>query len=101
MKLSKVLQTNAQRAAFMTYRDAAIPVLRGMAGSKNLRITQQQVQLAIDNLPKDTDTYATALKKVGIIKRLLMNAESPLIDRNWTVGGSSATGSADPEGIVK
>lgn len=83
MKLQKLLQTNDKRAAFKTYRDVAIPVLRALAGSRGLRITQQQIQLSVDNLPKDTDTYETAKRKVGIIYRVLSNAEEPLVNRNW------------------
>jgi hypothetical protein len=82
MQISKLLQTNEQRAAFQTWRDSAIPTLRGLAGSRGLRISQQQIQLMVNNLPKDNDTFGTAQRKLGIIRALLTNAESPLLSRN-------------------
>lgn len=83
MKLQKLLQTNEKRAAFKTFRDVAIPTLRAMAGSRGLRITQQQIELSVQNLPKDTDTYGTAQRKLQIIRKILNNAEDPLVSRNW------------------
>ena len=110
MKISKLLQTNEQRAAFRTWRDTAIPTLRGMAGSRGLRISQQQIQLMVDNLPKDDDTIGTAQRKLRTINTLLTNAETPLLTRNWGkvkaagVGGNTVKDTApvvmlSPKGV--
>ena len=96
MKLSKLFQTNEQRAAFKTYRDIAIPILRALAGSKNLRITQKQIDLSVENLPKDDDTVGSAARKFGIIDRVLSNAELPLITRDWSKSAEAQKGSGAP-----
>lgn len=84
MKISRLLQTNEQRAAFRTFQEAAIPALRAMAGSGGLRISIPLVQQAINNLPKDTDTFGTAMRKLRIIYTMLDNSESPLLEKNWS-----------------
>jgi len=94
-KISQLAQTDPARAAFRVWADAAIPVLRATAGSKNLRITQEQVRLAISNLPTANDTWSTVEKKLAVLRTLLGNAESSLLDTNLSPGGAK-----DPLGIL-
>jgi hypothetical protein len=94
-KISKLAQTDPARAAFMTWSDAAIPVLRATAGSKNLRITREQVRLAIRNMPTSDDTWSTVEKKLATLRTLLGNAESSLLDVDL-----SPDGAKDPLGIL-
>jgi hypothetical protein len=94
-KISTLTQKNPARAAFRVWSDAAIPVLRATAGSKNLRITQEQVRLAISNIPTQNDTWSTVEKKLAILRSLLGNAESSLLDADV-----SPKDVADPLGIL-
>lgn len=87
MKISRVLQTNEQRAAFRTLTETAIPALRAMAGSGGLRISIPLVEQTIGNMPRDTDTFGTAMRKFRIIYTMLDNSESPILDRNWAKPG--------------
>jgi len=82
-KIRQLSQSDPARGAFRVWADAAIPVLRATAGSRNLRITQEQVKLAISNLPTMDDTFETVEKKLAILRSLLDNAEGPLIDSDW------------------
>jgi hypothetical protein len=94
-KISTLAQTDPARAAYRVWADAAIPVLRATAGSKNLRITQEQVKLAISNIPKQDDTWSTVEKKLAVLRTLLGNAESSLLDVNLSPGAAK-----DPLGIL-
>lgn len=92
LKSQAWLQTNEDRAAYRTWRDTAIPTLRAMAGSKGLRISMQQIQVMIDNLPKQDDTEGTAMRKLRIINTLLDNSEAPIVNRNWRRQGITPPG---------
>jgi hypothetical protein len=92
MKLSALFQTDEQRAAFRTWRDTAIPTLRGLAGSRGLRISIQQINLMLQNLPRDTDTIGVVQRKFKIINSLLTNAETPLVTRNFGKNRAAGTG---------
>jgi len=94
-QISKLSQTDPARAAFRAWSDTAIPILRATAGSKNLRITQEQVRLILSNLPKESDTWATVEKKVAIVQTLLDNAEKSLLVRDL-----SQSDTKDPLGIL-
>ncbi len=81
--LSKFFQTDAQVAAFNSWRTAAIQTLRSTAGSKGLRINQQEIALAIENdIPKLTDTVSVARQKVANITTMLDNAENSIVTRD-------------------
>ena len=98
MKISSLLQTNEARASFdKTWRDAGVPILRAISGgSRGMRISQQTINLIIQNLPRSTDTYGTAQRKIGILNRMMDNAEAPVISRNWKRGPATATFGAKP-----
>lgn len=84
--LSKVFQTNDQIAAFNSWRSAAIQTLRATAGSKGLRINRAEILQSIENdLPKLTDTLATAQQKRKNIERMLENIEKSILVRDRSV----------------
>lgn len=84
--LSKVFQTDEQKAAFASWRTAAIQTLRATAGSKGLRINQAEIAMAIENdIPKLTDTLGTAQQKLKNIETMLENAEQSILVRNRSV----------------
>ena len=89
-RISALLQTNAQKAAWGTWRTAAIKALRATTGSKSFRMTQSEIALAIKNdIPTLNDTYEVATQKLQNIQTLLDNAQEPLISRNWQKAGGS------------
>ncbi len=78
--LAKIFQTDEQKAAFSSWRSAAIQTLRATAGSKGLRINQAEIAMAIENdIPKLTDTVGVAQQKVKNIGTMLDNAESSIV----------------------
>lgn len=81
--LSKVFQSDEQKAAFASWRTAAIQTLRATAGSKGLRINQAEIAQAIENdIPKLTDTLGTAQQKMKNINTMLDNAERSIVVRD-------------------
>ncbi len=88
--LARVFQTDSQKAAFSSWRTAAIQTLRATAGSKGLRINQAEIAQAIENdIPRLTDTIGTAQQKVSNINSMLDNAEQSILVRDRS--GSSDT----------
>jgi hypothetical protein len=83
MKMSKLFQTDSDRAAFRTWSDIAIPILRAMAGSGGLRMSMPLIQQSIANLPKDTDTYAVFTRKIATIRTILGNSEAAFLRRDF------------------
>lgn len=72
-------------AAYNTYRSAAIKALQAVAGGtgSGLRINQAEIQMSINNdIPKTTDTAATANKKLQIMNSLLDSNEESLFGTN-------------------
>jgi hypothetical protein len=85
-KLADVFQTDDQKAAFGSWRTAAINTLRATAGAKGLRINQAEISQAIENdIPKLTDTLGVARQKVANITTLLNNVENSIVVRNRAV----------------
>lgn len=96
IRLSALLQTNAQVAAFNTWRGSAIRTLRATAGSKGLRLNQKEIDIAVKNeIPQITDTYDVAVKKMENVKKMLHNASNPILSRRW--GPGAAAGTAPPK----
>lgn len=92
--LSRVFQTDSQKAAFSSWRTAAIQTLRATAGSKGLRINAAEIAQAIENdIPKLTDTYGVAQQKVSNINTLLDNAERSIVVRDRSTADQTP---ADP-----
>lgn len=89
-RLSSFLQTDEYLGAAGAWRTAAIQALRATAGSKGLRITNAEIQLALDNdIPKMTDTLGVAKQKMSIINQLLDSAEQSTLGTTGTVGNST------------
>ena len=81
--LSKFFQSDADIASFNTWRTAAIQALRATAGSAGLRINAAEIAQAVENdIPKLTDTVATAQAKMQKIKTLLQNSEDSILVRD-------------------
>lgn len=101
IRLSKILQTSPQRAAFDAWRGAAVRNFRAVAGSKGLRMNEAEIKLAVENdIPKITDTYEVGLAKMRNVQTMLDNAESPILNSKWGGnGGAGASGSGS--GIVE
>lgn len=96
--LEKLFQTNEQIAAFNSWRTAAIQTLRATAGSKGLRINQAEIAQAIENdIPRLTDTVATARQKVKNISTMLENAEQSILVRDRHVVPSDVGPSTPPQ----
>ncbi len=90
--LSRVFQTDAQKAAFGTWRTAAVQSMRAVAGSKGVRMSQKVIDMAVENdIPKLTDTYAVAQQKVRNMQTLLDNAESAIVVKDRTENVPDAT----------
>lgn len=74
--LKGVFQSNEQIASFNAYRSAAIQGLRAMAGSKGLRINQAEILQSVNNdIPKVTDSVATARAKIAKVNSMLNSQE--------------------------
>jgi hypothetical protein len=83
IKLEKVFQTDEQVAAFNTWRTSAIQAMRATAGSKGLRINRSEIDMAIQNdIPKLTDTWATAQQKVKNVLAMLDSIENSALVRD-------------------
>ncbi len=89
-KLSQLLQTDEELAAFNSWRTTAIRTLRATAGSEGLRLNEKEILLAVANdVPKITDTVATAQQKQANIRAQLDNVEtSILVKRRGGMKGS-------------
>lgn len=87
VRLSAMLQTDDDRAAFAAWRTAAIKNLRATAGSGGLRINQAEIELAVQNdIPRITDTVSAARQKMDNVRTMLDNAEKPLATHDWRRG---------------
>ena len=93
IRLSAMLQTNAQRAAFNAWRGAAIRNLRAIAGSRGFRITEAEIKLAVKNdIPTINDTWPAAQAKMANVTAMLDNAELPLLEKDWRAGSKPKPG---------
>ncbi|HEV8262939.1 MAG TPA: hypothetical protein VGQ19_19560, partial [Burkholderiales bacterium] len=82
-RIEAYFQTDERKAAFASWRTAAIQALRATAGSKGLRINQAEIAQAIENdIPKLSDTLGTARQKVANIETMLENAEKSILERD-------------------
>jgi hypothetical protein len=82
-RIETYFQTDERKAAFASWRTAAIQALRATAGSKGLRINQAEIAQAIENdIPKLSDTLGTARQKVANIETMLENAEKSILERD-------------------
>lgn len=96
--IAKYFQTDEQKAAFNSWRTAAIQTLRATAGAKGLRINQAEIAQAIENdIPKLTDTIGTAQQKVKNINTMLDNAEKSILIRDRS---AAAPTSGTIEGVT-
>mgnify|MGYP003328956842 CR=1 FL=1 len=81
--LERFFQTEDEKAAFDSWRSAAIKTLRATAGSKGLRINKDEIRLALENdIPKLSDTWGVAKTKIDHINTLLDNAEKSITVKN-------------------
>ena len=84
--IEATLQTDSEKAAFSSWRTAAIQSLRALAGSKGLRINQAEINAAMQNdMPKITDTLPVAQQK-------LTNLRAQIASWETTILGTPASG---------
>jgi hypothetical protein len=96
-KMSELLQTSAQRAAYKSLWGTAIRLLRAQAGSKSFRMTRSEIDRAVgSDIPTLNDTFDTASQKLQNANDLLNNAETPIVTRNWSKSGAGSSVSANP-----
>jgi hypothetical protein len=87
--LESFLQSDADKAAFGSWRTAAIRNLRATAGSKGLRLNSAEINLAVENdIPKITDTYAVAQQKLANVETMLRNGERAVLGLPQTKAAS-------------
>lgn len=89
-KISQLLQTDDELAAFNSWRTTAIRTLRAAAGSEGLRLNEKEILLAVANdIPRITDTIGAAQQKQANIRAQLDNVEtSMLVKRRAGLRGS-------------
>ena len=93
-------QTDPDLAAWGTWRTAAIQAMRALAGSKGLRINRSEIEASIENdIPKITDTAATAREKLARVQVMLDSQEHGLLGAAQSVSG--ATSPTEPPGTVE
>jgi hypothetical protein len=86
-------QTDPALAAMGTYRNAAVQVMRAVAGAKNLRINRYEVEMAIENdIPKATDTLPVAQEKLKNLNEFLNHSESSILGKTPTPQAPAAGG---------
>ncbi len=86
IKFAEVFQTNPILGSYGAWRSAAIKALQGIAGGagSGLRINQAEITMSIANdIPKNTDTWASAQQKLQNIRTMLDNGEMPYMQRDW------------------
>lgn len=89
-------QIDPNLAVTGTFIGPAIQSLRAMAGAKNFRITQSEINAAIDNfVPKATDTVDVAKKKIETIDSFLKDKEDVVLGKSK--GGTSSGGGFDAD----
>ncbi len=96
-KLSEVLQTDADIAAFKTFQTTAIQAVRASAGAGGLRITQQEIAAAMNAIPKITDTVGVAMQKNKNFNSILSNNEKSILGGRPNL--KKATTNSDPLGL--
>jgi hypothetical protein len=102
IKLSSLMQTNEARAAFGSWRTAAIRNLRATAGTTGLRINQKEIELAVKNdIPQITDTWPVAQRKMENIKSMLGRAERPIVTNDWRDGATTTPTTGAPDVVWK
>ena len=99
--IEELAQTNPNRAAYKSWRDAAIPTLRALVAGPGLRMSTEQLKLMLDNLPNKNDTWDTASSKLAIIRQMLDNAEAPNLDADWSGGASPQVSPGAPPSKYK
>lgn len=95
-------QTDAQVAAFPSYRTAAINIIQSLASlGPGLRINQAEINSALKyDIPNITDTRAVAQEKLKNLRTMLTHVEDSLLGRasagksGGKAGGSGASGGA-------
>jgi hypothetical protein len=87
-KLKQIGQIDPNLAVTGTFVGPAIQSLRAMAGARNFRITQSEINAAIDNfVPKATDTIDVAKKKIQTIDKFLADKEAIALGNRSSNGG--------------
>lgn len=83
-RLAQITQSDPDLASFNTYWSNTVRAMRATAGSRGLRINKSEIERALrwDTISL-SDTQPVAQQKVANIKRLLENAEAPLLDKDW------------------
>jgi hypothetical protein len=81
--LEKYFQSDADLAAFGTWRQAAIQGVQALAEKgMGLRLNQTEINNMIDALPKITDTWDTAQKKIDNFTSMLDNKEKNALTKD-------------------
>jgi hypothetical protein len=91
--LSKIFQTDEQKAAFDSWRSTAVQAIQSLSEKgMGLRLNQQEINLFLQNsLPRLTDTVGTAKQRIENFTTQLDNKEKNAL----TQDRSTATSSAD------
>lgn len=77
--LNKLTQYDPVLSSWGAWRAQAIAQLRAAAGSKGLRINEAEILSAINNdVPLPSDTVGSAMRKLAIMRRTIMNQEDSL-----------------------
>lgn len=101
--LSQFFQSDQILAAAGSLRATAINSLRAAAGSKGFRMTEAEINLAVENdIPKVTDTIGTAQQKLNNMRQMIRNAERSHLGQNTrpntTLGAGTAAGAPGSSG---
>jgi len=79
-KLRSFFQTDDDLAAWGANRNRAIQILRAAAGSHGLRINEAEILYSVANdIPRITDTYDTAMKKLARVQEQLENVQRVIL----------------------
>jgi hypothetical protein len=99
-RLSAYFQTDADLAAFGSWRTAAIQQVQALAEpGMGLRINQAEIKQAMENdIPQITDTVATAAQRIKNLMTMLNHKENDALTRNRSslVKGPSTAPKANP-----
>ena len=87
-------QTDPDLAAYKSWADNAIKILKAQAGTKGLRINQAELARALRSVPEITDTRENADKKVKNLHDSLTNIEKGLTEGGVPTAGPEASASA-------
>ena len=88
--LSKFFQSDADLAAYGSWRQAAIQGVQALSEKgMGLRLNQTEINNMIDSLPKLTDTWDTAQQKVDNFNTMLANKEKNALTRDRSAAAAA------------